>query len=751
MSSSESIQKYCLSPDLLNSAKQILKIVKDKQETFKTFVNSIATLLSSDTGGLRPNYCSVFTYVLRNCPSSTSASELIESIRTYVPDTGSNSERNNNTIAYILCLACVNHAGLLRNNFQVLVRYVQVLFDMSHKYQSFRLICYKTIVDISKNNIHDSDSFIDLVFPIIQGVDAVSPKNPDDLYLWTALYHSFQSINVSPIMQCPLTIDFFQTYEKVLFETADYRPSVHSIWTLLGDIDHNALINLMTESFQPYFNQYRSFIAYSSVVAIPHFTDKELIDYLNNQNLLLTSLRYRPEELIIPSLTSKINQLIDTGIDTRHQIIKGLLSLKGQHSFTAQIINNHCSSLSDDQTLSLLEVLKDTPFSAYMQLLWIQKSRINIKDYSILPRIAEIAAQVATSDEEKAELSRFIGLNIVRLTSSGHTWFYLFSGVDIPIQSNPQSFNELFVSSNQFVQGVNKVNELLNIAHRYKECEPSIQSITERCKEMLNSTYEHVHAMSKIMIKRALPYLDEKSAMAVVNDIDFLTYAIKSPTLCTIALTQFVENADNLPKEFWKSYDKSAPISIPISHEDALRLAPDIVAKCNGNSKHGIQESVAMALISMLDDDEQQELVRNHVKKVLTTNMIKGIQVISKLIKTSAQTSYDVLSLITSLAPSVNKPSQIDILRDWISECCDTNEIPLDVVTDAVFAAINYPCDSTASGKKKIEKALKWAQKLINKLERDVPRTKFASLTEKVVATGSRNAANMIRQLSSPK
>ena len=87
-------------------------------------------------------------------------------------------------------------------------------------------------------------------------------------------------------------------------------------------------------------------------------------------------------------------------------------------------------------------------------------------------------------------------------------------------------------------------------------------------------------------------------------------------------------------------------------------------------------------------------------------------------------------------------------MRNWISECCNSGDLTSDTIADAIYAAINYPYEETNSGKKLAEAALKWADKLLKKLERDIPRDKFKSLTPIVVATGSRTAANIIRQIT---
>ena len=192
-------------------------------------------------------------------------------------------------------------------------------------------------------------------------------------------------------------------------------------------------------------------------------------------------------------------------------------------------------------------------------------------------------------------------------------------------------------------------------------------------------------------------------------------------------------------------------LKLPISREDATSIASDVINRCKlleNETAKSLQDKCTNALINMLSDGEIPKLTKSQINKILLGNCDFGTNIIKNIIASSSQNAFDVISYLTKIALNVSGPRRLEIMRNWISECCKSGDINNDTIADAIFAAINYPYEESNSGKKLAESALKWADKLLRKLERDIPREKFQALTPVVVATGSRTAANIIRQIT---
>ena len=432
-------------------------------------------------------------------------------------------------------------------------------------------------------------------------------------------------------------------------------------------------------------------------------------------------------------------------------LLSTLLLLEGQHSFVTKILSQHCSNLDDEKTKILLEKIQDASITSFIQLMWVQKQRNNIKDFSIIKLILNETAKHCKKDEDKLEISKFIGNTFYRISLKGLNWFSLLSDIEVSTSLIPHSFQELIESTYEIIKAINNINKLILIDQNFENIEPNIKSFSEFCSNLLNSNFEHLNIIGQLQIKRSITFFDKENIQLMINNPIFLMEAIKIQNLCSNVIISFVQNISNLPKEFWKNFDENIPFELHINHEEALKLAPDVLFKCNGNTKFQLQEKICISIFNYLDDDEQIDIIKNHINKIFKGAPARGIEVISTLIKTSSHTSFDILTLLSTIAKNISKTSHLEILRKLIDDCCLSNEIPTDLIIDTIYATLNQNYDSTASGKKKVEKALIWANKLVSKLGKEISRDKFKDLIEKVVKTGSRNASNMIKQLSNSK
>ena len=751
MATVETIKALGNETNITSSVNSILKIVKDKQDLLNQCIDSLAKLISDDKNEkIRPKYLYFLTKVLSKNASNVSPAQLLESLKASIPQEGRKEQHRRRRTAYILCLSCISRAGLLSENLSILSQYVQTLYNITLEHPFHSPQVYTILADIARANIPDADTFMDIMLPILNESQSHVGKSVDILYFWTTIGHLFSKVSMDDLLKKPLTPEYIKKYQNLLNETKFYRPSIHPIWYLFAEIDHKKLMDLVTELWVPKYKEYQSCIAYSSCVSIPHFSDEELVEFLSNEALFVSSLSYVPDKLIIPVLQPKIQQIFDSNSPMAFNVLISLLSIEGEHSFITKIVNEKLSKFSDEETSKLIDLLKDSSFSSFKLLLWAQKSRTNIQDYNIISKVFETAAAHIQTEQDKLDLSNFVGVCLLRM-ANGITWFTLLTGIEFSLSDAPQSINELADLTNKLIEGLNKINKTLNIKPEIKPVEGNIKSIAERLGFMIKSPHVHIQKIAKLQLERALPYLDAETAPAIFGDGDLLRLAVKMPALCASVLPSFIEHIRDIPNSVRTSMLEESFLRLPISREDAANIASDVVNKCKpqeSETAKKLQDRYTTALINMLSDEEIQKLTTSQIDKILLNDCDYGINVITNIIGSSSQSAYDVITYLTKIASKVSGPKRLEIMRNWISECCNSGDLTSDTIADAIYAAINYPYEETNSGKKLAEAALKWADKLLKKLERDIPRDKFKSLTPIVVATGSRTAANIIRQIT---
>ncbi|EAY21802.1 hypothetical protein TVAG_238280 [Trichomonas vaginalis G3] len=752
MTSKASIQAFAQEADIEESVRQLLKITKESAENLNTTIDTLVQLISDDKNQKnKPRYCYMLTSLLKKNKSEISGKDLLVNLRKAVPEEGRKDQKRRHRTAYILSLACVSRAGLLKQNYQLAADYIQTLYDITTEHPVHTGMAFSIIADIASANIPDSDTFMELVHPVVNPSQKIIEKNVDALYMWTSFEKEFKSVANDELLNRPLSKEYLLNFAEVLLQTADYRPSIHPIWYLLAKIDHKQLLDHVSELWLPDYQKNKPLIAYAVTACVPLLDSDGLLDFLGNKSLFVTSLSFASKKLLIPVLMPKFEESFNKDKETLFKLLISLLSIDGDHSDITKICNDKCSSLSDEDTLALAEALKDAPSQSYRTLLWAQKTRANIKDYSVIPKVFALACQHAKTDDDRLKLSEFVGVNFMRCTSDGTTWFTLLTGIDFSLADSPTNVPQLADMTNRLIDGINKVNSMLNITPEVAKVESTIESVSKTCGELLRSDRDHMKEVGKLQLKRALPYLDPSTVPSIFCDAELLSMAVRIPELCGAVLPMFIEHIRQLSDSQRQEMLKEPLKKLPISSDDALKIAQNVVNRAKSlqnESAAKLQDRYVNALMSLLPDDQLQKLVSTQVSKVLTEGSDNGVDVITTLIGLNSQTAFDVLDSVTKVAPKVEQPKRLEIMRNWISECCKNGDISSDSIVDAIFAAINYEYNETPSSKKKLEAALKWADRLIKKLERDINRNKFREMMPMIAATGSREAGNLIRSIT---
>jgi hypothetical protein len=254
-----------------------------------------------------------------------------------------------------------------------------------------------------------------------------------------------------------------------------------------------------------------------------------------------------------------------------------------------------------------------------------------------------------------------------------------------------------------------------------------------------------------LLLKKSIPVIDASHIAILAKHPELLANAVHIPRLASSALPLFVENIDKLPKTFWQEFDPNSKPKFALTEEEAIDVLPELLKLCHGRTKRQLQEKIVMSLFELVNDDRAIAIIKDHISLILADDRVGGTDVISELAKSSAYLAFEILTLINGVARNVEKQGTVRKCEQWISDCCGNNEVPVDLISQTIYALLDRQYPATASGKKKAEAGLGWAQKLMKKIGREIPRDMFGELADRVIACGSRTAANILRQISNAK
>jgi hypothetical protein len=646
------------------------------------------------------------------------------------------------------CCIVLRKSAMLKMDFGRVTHIISALLELAVGNSWLAIASYKAIVDICEANIASEDQFIDHIFPVLAHLRD-EEQNADRLYLWLALRKAYPHIEVGDGLEDPLSQTFLSSVVGQLDATAALLPALHPLWTVFAELDTAALLQNAAALWLEQ-KAHRALISMAVTASVPYMDAPEIVGLVENVALFESALSIPQNEAFRRLLGARFTALIANGDDISIRLLQALLKIDREHSFVTGVVTAGCGQLSDAQIRSLLQTAEPLPFKAVYQLLWAQKHRETIGDFAILSDLFAAAALGARYDDQKLELSKFLAVTLLRKTPDGRTWFGLLSGHEFPSTDAAASLEALVQAANETVVGLNALSTVLRIEPQFEPLAVAVAPFVSYCAALSKGKYEHWHSVSRLLLRKGLTFLEKSHMGVLTRDPELLALAVKSPVLCANALPLFVQNVDKLPKSFWKGYDADERLALPITAADAEAVLPEVMAKCSGKSKLGLQEKVAVALFDMVDGDRGNELVRAHIDAIVKDEQgsVGGSELIAELAKASSGVAFEVLTQVTELAPSVKHHLGIRRMREWIGACCESSEIPVDSIAEAIYATLDQEYGASTSGKKRAEEALSWAQKLMKKVGREIPRDRFGGLAEKFIATGSRNAANIIRQIA---
>lgn len=766
MATIDVVRKLGQDKNIENSAKQFIKMVNDRPDALKQTVKNIISQIIDDSTKreVRSNYLALVTEILRKSNPKFPPGQWFETFKEVLPQKGTKFQKRMQRLTNVLLMPVLSRAQIIKNNTLFLKQTaVPFIVDIVQHNECIRLVCYKTLIELVEAEITDEDTFMDSILPLFENLRQYMTSSVDDIYFWTKLGQLYPHVEIPEELKKPVTKDTLLKYKDMLDESHVLLPFIHPIWALFAEIDLTSLMTIAQENWLD-SPKNRQMIVMIATAAIPFLGFDELLNFIRNGKFFETALSNKQNSIFTEILGTRLKELIKQGNEISYNTISALLSIEREHSFINKIITEGCSELNDEQTQQLIDSFQEVSFQSLMQLLWVQKHRAAIKDFSIVTTLFKLAAEKAENQTQKEELAKFIGVTMSRITQDRHTWWFLLSGEDLPSSEASHTIENLVQASNQAITGLNAVSQLMHLKNVYEPLTTEFDAFVQFISKIAKEKFEHTKTIHKLLLKKSLGLITAEHVHILANDPESLCVAVKNPALSAAALPFFVGVSNRLPSSFWEKFDEKTSLNFPVSDESAYEILPSILDKCivkipKGNeqqnstqqsNKKNIPELVAKSLFGKLTEEKAIELIETQMKKIVEDENCEtgGAGVISELVRSSSATAYTVLLKITELSPSYDKQFAQKNLRQWISDCCESNEIPSDAISSAIYASINHEYNNKAAGKKKAENALYWAQKLIKGFSKEIPRDIFQDLAPKFIETGSRLAATLIRQIA---
>ena len=693
--------------------------------------------IADDLADRRPKYLAVMTSLCRTFSNKIDPSSLVTEFQNTLIEEGHRMTKRARRLARVLCILAISRAGLLRKQKDLVFSLIEMFINLSTQNTWMTVPIYQAICDILGTNIHRGT---DLILEKLTPLREDPPTTGDRLFFWTRMKQIYPKMDIGEWSAEPGSKEWLARFENVLDATAGLLPNVHPLWRLL---DSNALLVTLPELWLE-DGKHQHVISVAVTSCLPELTVSQFVDLLKHTKLLETALSVQHNETLRTEIQKKVSQIVSTGDENAFAVINALLDLKKEQKFVALLLKRSCAGLSDDQTRKLLEQVESMTFKASYQLLRAQRYRASLSDHSILVSLFKSVGSKVKHFDQSILISEFLEKTMLR-KSGDQTWFEIFSGVAFPENETP-SIDTLLADTNQLVKGLNSISEIIHVQKVLEECK-DIPSFVKLIETLNNSKLKHWHVISKHVTERSLPFLDKESASILLEYPDLVATAVKMPTLAAAVLPTFVEYVDSQHRGAWRP--TSAPSDIPITADEAPSVIPEVLTRCRQKSKDGIPEEIAISLFRDLDDATAETLIKKQIDGIVEDEqgMVGGAEAISKLIKAMPKVAPGVLKHLAS-ASAVERQSAQWKLRQWIVDCCECDDVPEEAVSQAIFASLNHEYQETASGKKKAELATAWAWKLIQKLDREIPRELFAGLVDKITATGSKRAASLITEIA---
>ncbi|KAH0786686.1 hypothetical protein GPJ56_009429 [Histomonas meleagridis] len=719
---------------------KIIELTKDHDNLLQ-ILELIAIQISDDKPEFRGKYLTLMSSIIEQHVNELDASELRERFQNCLPQVGHHVVKRVRRLTYALCLLCISKSGLLKDDTQLAIEFINEILSIGENNKCFRTLCYQTAIDIV---LQFFPTDYKQVLNIFKNQKEDAPSSADRLYLWLVLSRHYPKIKLNKEFQINLSPKSFEKFQPILSETVTNSVSIHPLLCLLSENHSSDLISLSSSLYME--DQFNHPIMSALIASsIPYLDSNEFITFLKNRKLFNSSISIPHNAWLVQSIKRKLTAMINNSDPLMHKVLNIILTYPRDHlhKFLFNYIRNCFTLFNDEQTLEIINETKELSFNVAYKLLSAQIHRERINNFGIIKEILQKATSKVSNEKDRIKLSEFINNIMRRTTNDGKPLLTESLGIEMPIIKETNSRKEISQISNEVISMINSINNIIGINENFDVIKPNKTSFIEFVSKLIKSSYPHYKNIGIELLKCGIFALSS-SSVNIISDIpELLQIAIKREDLCKYVIPYYIQKINEIPTS-------DDMFTFPLTQEDSYEVIPIVMNEFKGEIKNESQIKIIESLFSLLNEEQIIEVIIQQIDKIVSdeNNAIGGTYIILMKIKQSFNLANSVMKYILEIVPKyITKQSAMKNLRLWMAECVKYDEIDVNDIENAVFTLVNVEYQTSASGKKKAEAAMSWALKTLKATERKIPCEMFEKLGDVIEKTGSRAAASMLKNI----
>ena len=745
----ELISQICKSNSPVPLVQQFVQSVYEHQDTIKESLRRLFNALRSKSPQHRGNAAYALFNLFKKVKSAIDPDEIYNFSNEvlFKPDSTTADNRRSN-IALFFSWNSMCRSGLFRDRHDIVTMIIQNLHGFGNERLCYRTIAYEilwSVIDVTYKTI---DEFKEEMFDnlVNEMGPTATPPHAESFALWLKIGKKFPGLPLKKWATSPVSSATCRSMASILEKTTSILPQVHPVWDVLSSIDPNQLIHNTMEIWGKAKKPDGYIPMIASISAFQYLEVQHFINILNRHSGYYSELASTKYGDLISNAILKAAEKY--ALIHKHRVVAICAAVL--KCVNSQKLKRLLSLLSDADTRELLEMIKDDPFTEFIDLLWAQTRRENMEDSSLITEIFQKSLSKLESDEDRQKVIPFLSHCIDLTAPDGKHYFSLLSQ-ETPISGIIITNQEMLSShASSILQAAKNLHQILGLGdHEFPEI-TDLTSMVNASLQLLKSNCKFCQAIGRSFAQHLLQYIDDETLSKFENEPLVMIKALSYENLSPKAIPLLFKKLNLLP---YKVLSRPEKVVLNISQEGIKEALPILIKIIRETKPKGFHVAIAQMLIDKLDDPGRNEMSEQVLNDQLGANLKSESDILNLFIRSSFSSANHILDLILERLKSDKTQAFIMRARGWFEEIVFQYDIPEDKIGNAIcnFIDINYD-DAKVSDRKKAEDALGWCIGFITEnSNKNIPLDSLQPILSKYENSKSRKLSLMALSLKNPE
>lgn len=673
-----------------------------------------------------------------------------------------------NVVAIFMAWAAISRGNLFKNQKDIILGMIRNIHGFSNACMSLRTLGYQTLYAIIISNFDTTEEFEKYAYKelVAELGPVVIPPHYDSLEFWYKIckYYKSLQLNNKPWVKSPTGSKILQSLGSIYESTVRQLPNIPTIYNFLAENNAMQLINNTITKFTD-----TPMVALMALTAVCQSPSLDVNTYLQ--------IFERHEHSIRELAQSKHgNVLMQAAVDAANRFNK---STKGKvpriaaalvSTLHSKQVSQFLAQLSDETTQEIIKLISEKPekkkddakkgsddeenegdenveieqdekpFHAYVELLWGQIRREQLKDTEIVKVLyqkildsinedraalgkdkqeeekkkseeedeeeekkeedegnEELRQILAEKEEEIFELFQHV---VDRFTAEGESWLTLLSGTDsvvVKLISDEKTVIEnaqkLLIASKKLHKDANKndMDEIGDIT--------DVDSLAAVSTKLIKSNSEFCKTLGRHILASAFEYISQEQFDAAASDAYVLVRAAVTKKFCASAIPKLV-TAKKLPRTITNYTSK---LRIDCDADSAFDILKSIMI--HAPSDNNYIENIFTNVVGKLGarkNDFAKEMLKFNIDHIGG----KSSDFTVAFLKNGKEAAEALLDAIIESASTEDKSGVSMRYRMWLNEASRRHELDAAKLSEALNKIVVFPEGDSRSNRSKQEDAM---------------------------------------------